>query len=416
MIKFIKSKWTSLFFSNFLGVYNDNLLKNSVIFIAVGWTLPSWLNQSQLIAIVSGCLVIPYVFLSPYAGRLSVKYSKLKIFKLFKLLELPIMFIACIAFYFQWIYLAIFSVLLMGTQSCLYSPSKYSLIRDIGGEQGVSFGSGVFEMMAFLGILIGTITASFFSDNFNPVILYVLFMGLALAGYIVTCKIKAKELPEEQTDSLKMDPLRFLIESYRFGHKHALVNSAVFGAASFWLIGSILQMNLVIHTKIVYQATNSTTGVIMAIVAIGIAAGCWAAGKISGKKVNKGLILIGLSGMIITLGILTFYKTGIHLYAALVFLTAFSGGIFQIPNLSMLQNAGLGRKLGDMIAYLNLVTFIFILSGALLFSGVTGLFNQNTYLVFGVILAICILVGFYFLRKSPVYLAEMLNTLHIKKF
>ena len=414
MTKFIKSKWTPLFVSNFLGVYNDNLLKNSVIFIAIGWTLPSWLNQSQLIAIVSGCLVIPYVFLSPYGGKLSVRYSKLFIFRFFKLLELPIMLVACVAFYYQWIYLAVFSVLLMGTQSCLYSPSKYSLIRDIGGEEGVSFGSGVFEMMAFLGILIGTITASFFSDNYNQLILFLLFMGLALAGYLVTRQIKAIESPEETTESLKMDPIRFVINSYRFGCKHEYVNSAIFGAASFWLVGSILQMNLVIHTKNIYQASNSTTGFIMAIVAIGIAAGCWAAGKISGRKVNKGLILIGLTGMIITLCLLTFIKTGIYFYAVLVFITAFSGGIFQIPNLSMLQNAGLGRKLGDMIAYLNLVTFVFILSGSFLFSLTTSLFNQNSYIVFGLILIICILVGLYFILKSPVYLTELLKTLHIK--
>ncbi|MDO9152650.1 MAG: MFS transporter, partial [Paludibacter sp.] len=233
-MKLIKSKWTALFFSNFAGVYNDNLLKNSIIFIAVGWTLPSWFDQSQLIAIVSGCLVIPYVFLSPYGGMLSVKYSKLKIFRLFKLLELPIMLVACISFYFEWVYLAVFSVLLMGTQSSLYSPSKYSLIRDIGGEEGVSFGSGVFEMMAFLGILIGTITASFISDHFSHLILFSFFLGLALFGYLVTRKIKATELPEEQAGNQKMDPVRFLIDSYRFARDYYLVNSAVLGAASFW--------------------------------------------------------------------------------------------------------------------------------------------------------------------------------------
>ncbi|MDO9153771.1 MAG: MFS transporter, partial [Paludibacter sp.] len=355
-----------------------------------------------------------YVFLSPYGGMLSVKYSKLKIFRLFKLLELPIMLVACISFYFEWVYLAVFSVLLMGTQSSLYSPSKYSLIRDIGGEEGVSFGSGVFEMMAFLGILIGTITASFISDYYKFWILSAFFIGLALAGYLVTLQIKATELPEEQAGNQKMDPVRFLIDSYRFARDYYLVNSAVLGAASFWLIGSMLQMNLVIHTKHIYQASNSTTGLIMAIAAIGIAAGCWAAGKISGKKVNKGLILIGITGMIASLLILTFVKPGIYLYAGLVFLTAFSGGIFQIPNLTMIQNAGLGRKLGDMIAYLNLVTFVFILAGSLLFSATTGLFDQNSYLVFGVILGICILVGLYFLRKSPEYLTEMLKTLQIK--
>lgn len=414
-MKLLKSKWTSLFFSNFLGVYNDNLLKNSVIFIAVGWVLPSWLNQSQLIAIVSGCLVIPYVFLSPYGGKLAVYHSKLKIFRFFKLLEIPIMLIACIAFYFQSIYLAVFSVLLMGTQSSLYSPSKYSLIRDIGGEDGVSFGSGVFEMMAFLGILIGTITASFISDNYSHLILFSFFLGLALVGYVVTRQIKASELPEEQTESMKMDPVRFLIESYRFGHKHDPVNSAVLGASAFWLIGSILQMNLVIHTKNIYHATNSTTGIIMAIVAVGIASGCWSAGKISGHKVRKGLILIGLVGMILTLSVLALFTPGIYLYAFLVFLTAFSGGLFQIPNLSMLQNAGLGRKLGDMIAYLNLVTFVLILMGSVLFAATTAIFNQNSYLVFGLIMLICVLVAFYYLLKSPVYISEMIQMLRFKK-
>src|SRR5665647_1369786 len=162
-----RSKWTALFVSNFLGIFNDNLLKNSIIFITVTWTIPNWLTQSQLISIVSASLIVPYLFLSPLGGRFAVIYSKKKVFIFFKLLEFPIMFIACVAFYYQWVMLAVFSVLLMGIQSCLYSPSKYSLIRDIGGVEGVSFGSGIFEMMAFLGILTGTVIASVVSDHYS---------------------------------------------------------------------------------------------------------------------------------------------------------------------------------------------------------------------------------------------------------
>ena len=405
----IKSKWTPLFLSNFLGVYTDNLLKNSVIFISVTWMLPTWLNQSQLISIVSASLIIPYLFLSPIGGRLAVKHSKKKVFRFFKLLELPVMLAACIAFYFHWGLLAVFTVLLIGILSCLYSPSKYSLIRDIGGEEGVSFGSGVFETMAFLGVLIGTITASVISDIQNKWLIFALFIGLALLGYFVTSVINVDEQPEESEDIGHLNPIRFLFDAYRFASQYSLVNSAVLGAASFWLIGGMLQMNLVIHTKHVYGASNTTTGVVMAIAAVGIALGTWASGKISGKEVRKGLILIGIIGMTVFFLTLTFLKLNFNFYCAAVFIVAFLGGIFQVPNLSIIQQARLGRKLGDMIAYLNLVTFIFVLIGTFLFWLTTYMTTENSFAVFGVIAIVCVLVTIYFIRKSPVFYQDILN-------
>jgi acyl-[acyl-carrier-protein]-phospholipid O-acyltransferase/long-chain-fatty-acid--[acyl-carrier-protein] ligase len=401
-----RNKWTPLFLSNFLGIFNDNFLKNCIIFVAVGWSLPQWLTQSQLISIVSASLIIPYLFLSPYAGRLAIIYSKKKVFRFFKLLEFPIVFIAGLAFYFQWVILAVAAVLLMGIQSCLYSPSKYSLIRDIGGEKGVSFGSGIFEMMAFLGILIGTVTASVVSDMYNQWLVFTILVGLAAVGYIATRAIKAEELPEVKNETGHLNPLLFLLSSFRFAQKHADVNSAIFGASAFWLIGGMLQMNLVIHCKKVYLASNTTTGLVMAFAAIGIALGCWAAGKISGQKVKKGMILTGLLGMAIFLALLTFFQSNFVLFIFYVFGVAFMGGIFQIPCLSMLQKSNLGRKLGDMIAYLNLATFIFVLIGTFLFSATTFFTSENSNVVFGVILFVCIFVIIYFLVASDEYWRE----------
>ena len=405
-MQLFRNKWTPLFLSNFLGVYNDNLLKNSIIFIAVGWSLPQWCTQSQLISLVSASLIIPYLFLSPIAGRLSIIYSKKKTFTFFKLLEIPVLLLACVAFYYHWAMIAVFAVLLMGILSCLYSPSKYSLIRDIGGETGVSYGSGVFEMMAFLGILLGTVTASIISDNYNMWVVFSLYIGLAILGYAVTTMIKAVEAPENKDVISHLNPIRFLFHSYRFAKDYEFVNSAIFGASAFWLIGGMLQMNLVIHCKQVYHASNTTTGMVMACAAIGIALGCWAAGKISGNGVQRGLILIGIIGMAVLFFVLTFIHLSFTIFVISVFCVAFLGGIFQIPCLSILQNANLGRKLGAIIGYLNLVTFVFVLLGTFLFSATTHFTSENSFIVFGVILAICILVIFYFILKSPVFWKE----------
>ena len=404
----LRSKWTPLFLSNFLGIFNDNFLKYCIIFFGVTWAKPSWMSQSQLISMVSGALVIPYLFLSPLGGRLAVSYSKKLVFRICKLLEIPILAVACLAFWFQWIMVAVAAVLLMGILSCLYSPSKYSLIRDIGGEEGVSFGSGVFETMAFLGILVGMVAASVVSDYYYSLIVFAVLIGLGVLGYLITSTIRTDELPENKEDPGTLNPFRFLIESFRFARQHPNVNHAVFGASSFWLIGGMLQMNLLIHVEHVYRASNTVTGLVMACAAIGIALGTWAAGKISGKTVRKGLILIGIGSMTFFLLIMTFVPLNLQVFMILVFVVAFSGGLFQIPCLSMLQNAGLGRKLGDMIAYLNLVTFIFVLLGTLIFSLSTQLTSENSFVVFGVMTAICLAVCFFFLKSSPDYLKETL--------
>jgi acyl-[acyl-carrier-protein]-phospholipid O-acyltransferase/long-chain-fatty-acid--[acyl-carrier-protein] ligase len=405
-MQLFRNKWTPLFLSNFVGIFNDNFLKNCIIFIAVAWVMPGWITQSQLISLVSASLVIPYLFLSPLAGRVAVIYSKKKVFWICKLLEIPVLILACVAFYFHWTMASVLAVLLMGILSCMYSPSKYSLIRDIGGPEGVSYGSGVFETMAFLGILTGTVAGSVASDHYNQWIVFALYIGLAFLGYLLTRSIRAEELPENKEDVGTLNPVKFLIDSRRFARKHGFVNSAVFGVSAFWLIGGMLQMNLVIHCKHFYKASNTTTGMVMAFAAIGIALGCSFAGKISGAEVKKGLILIGICGMSLIFFVLTFFPVSMWLFIICVFCVAFLGGLFQVPCLSMLQNSNLGRKLGDMVAYLNLVTFIFVLSGTLLFSLTTLFTSENSFAVFGVILVFCLFVVGYFVRISPVFWNE----------
>jgi MFS family permease len=397
----IQKNWTALFSTNFLGIFNDNFLKHCIIFISVTWLLPSWLSQAQLISVVAAALVIPYLFLSPLSGRFAMKYSKQRVLKLCKMLEIPVLFLACVAFYFNLVWLAVFCVLMMGILSCIYSPSKYGLIRDIEGQKGVSFGSGVFETMAFLGILAGTVAASYLSDHLNQWILFYLFLGLAVLGYFSSCQIKAEELPEEKDDLGTISPVRFLIDSYRYATKHKYINSAVFGASVFWMIGGMIQMNLVIHCVHTLGTSNTVSGLVMCCAAIGIALACTAAGVLAKNKVRPEMIPIGLLGMIICLTVIILFNPPVEICAFLVFCLAFMGGIFEVPCLALVQNASLGRKLGDMIGYLNFTTFIFVFLGTGLFSLTNLLTKDNSLAAFGVILVICALTLLYYALRCP---------------
>jgi len=397
----VKKNWFYLFMTNFIGVFNDNFLKHCIIFIAVTWNLPPWLSQSQLISAVAAALVLPYLLFSPLAGRLAIRHSKQRIWQILKLLELPVMLLASIAFLFHWVGLAVLSVFLLGILSCLYSPSKYGLIRDIGGPEGASFGSGIFETMAFLGILIGSVAAPFLSDHYHAWILISVIMLMALLGYLTSLKMKVRELPVETDNEDTINPFKFLAVSYRFAAKHKYINSAILGTSIFWMIGGMIQMNVVIHCVHTLGTTNSVAGIILCCAAVGIALGCTAAGLLAKNTVRPEMIPIGLTGMMISLVALLFLNPSVLGTGILIFSLAFMGGFFEIPCMALVQHANLGRKLGDMIAYLNLVNFMFVLIGTGLFSLTSYLTHDNSLAVFAVILIVSSLTLVYFLIRHP---------------
>jgi len=381
--------WAFLFSANFFGILNDNYLKNCIVFIGMTWVLPSWLNLSQLTTLVAAGLVLPFLIFSPLSGKIAVKYSKQAIFRWCKIAEFPIVALACIAFWKHWILVGILSVFIMGIQACLYSPSKYGLIRDIGGEEGISFGSGMFETMAFLAILAGTVIAAYMADHSTVFFVCVLLFIFAAGGYLSAQSMKVKELPVEQDKNGSINPVLFLKQSYLFAKQDPKINLGVFGVSMFWLIGGMLQMNLVIHCKQTLNISTTTTGIIMAIAAIGIATGCILAGKLT-RKNNKMMIFIGLTGMTLLLSLIILFNPGVNLFATFIFLLALMGGLFEVPCLTLIQQANIGRKLGDMLAYMNFVTFLFVLIGALIFSVVTYFSNENSIAVFAAIFVLCL--------------------------
>ena len=381
--------------------------------------MPEWMTQSQLISAVSAALVLPYLLLSPYSGEIAERFEKQKIVRLMKMLELPIVMLAGVGFWMESVWVVLLAVLLMGMQSCLYSPAKYGLIRDVDGERGVAFGSGMFEMMAFLGILIGTLLAAYLSDNYVWWMVALVMVVLALVGFGLSKILGIEETqyiasPQQQNSNMqnialeetqniaslqRLSPIRFIIDSHGFASQYGL-NKAIFGASLLWLLGGLLQMNVVLHCTRTLGMTNTASSVILAMAAVGIAIGCSVTGKMIENHSKNSFIIGGLLGIVCALIIVLIFKPERWILGMLIFLIAFCGGMFQVPCLAMVQGANIGRKLGTMMAYLNLLIFIFVLIGTVIFSVVTVLTNQNSYIVFIMMLIITLLSLLVFVLKA----------------
>lgn len=398
-MKSSSANWLKLFLTNLFTLLNDNYLKNIIYFVGVTWTLPEFLSDSLLLTLISAMLVIPYLLFTPLSGRLAVIFSKQKVYMYCKLCEFPIILLACIALITHSIFFCVFSVFLMGVQSCLSSPSKYGIIRDIEGEEKIAYGNGMMEMMSFVGILLGTILGTMLSELVSIWIICALMLLFTTISFITVYRLKIVEIPSEKPIFNTINPIRYMIESFRFAQKYKGINDAVLGSSIFWMIAGMLQLNLVIHCRQTLELSNIGTGLCMSSAAVGIALGCVFAGKILRSDNAFRMINIGLLAMNIFLSLIIVFNPNVYIFSLLMFGVTFFGGIFEVPCLAIVQRAPIGRIVGDMMAYLNFANFVLVLIGTAIFYAVSAFFNESSIAIFTSIEVILFLSLIYFVFK-----------------
>ncbi len=398
-------KWFPLFATNFAGVLNDNLLKNLIGFVCVAWLGAEF--KATLVSAAAALLVVPYIFLSPWSGRLAKEHPKAKVIQYAKLAEIPIMILAMAGFIISNIYLVLAAMFLMGLQSCIYSPSKYGIIRDIGGRKGISFGTGAMEMITFLAVLLGTFLSGVISDVDNSdstsykqlIILGISMLGLAALGYLASLGIHPKESnPEEDIDDT-LNPFLFPFRWFKWCKSVIGLNYVVLSLSAFWLIGSMVQMNLYIYCERFLHVSNTMTGVIMALVAVGIGVGCYVAGVISNHTVKTSITVAGGMGMFVTMLLILLLPVNLITFTVLIILFAFFAGLFKIPLNSFMQDRVKGRELGPVIAYNNQMVFVAILIASALFYLLEKFFDARA--VFLSVLLINVVITFIVYKKIP---------------
>lgn len=398
-MKSSSASWLKLFLTNLFTLLNDNYLKNIIYFVGVTWTLPEFLSDSLLLTLISAMLVIPYLLFTPLSGRLAVIFSKQKVYMYCKLCEFPIILLACIALITHSIFFCVFSVFLMGVQSCLSSPSKYGIIKDIEGEEKIAYGNGMMEMMSFVGILLGTILGTMLSELVSIWIICALMLLFTTISFITVYRLKIVEIPSEKPIFNTINPIRYMIESFRFAQKYKGINDAVLGSSIFWMIAGMLQLNLVIHCRQTLELSNIGTGLCMSSAAVGIALGCVFAGKILRSDNAFRMINIGLLAMNIFLLLIIVFNPNVYIFSLLMFGVTFFGGIFEVPCLAIVQRAPIGRIVGDMMAYLNFANFVLVLIGTAIFYAVSAFSNESSIAIFTSIEVILFLSLIYFVFK-----------------
>ncbi len=150
-------RFLPFFITQFLGAFNDNVFKNALVIMIAFQTVGLTDHDTNvLINLSAGLLILPFLLFSATAGQLCDKFEKSHYIRWVKILEIGIMIIGALGFYFGNTTLLMALLFLLGTQATLFGPAKYSIMPQHLLPEELVGGNAWIEMGTNLAILLGT--------------------------------------------------------------------------------------------------------------------------------------------------------------------------------------------------------------------------------------------------------------------
>jgi len=371
------------FWTQFLGAFNDNLFKTALLVVltydALSWTtLPAALLNN----LIPGLFILPYVVFSATAGQIADKVEKGRLARFVKLLEIGIMGIAAIGWLTHNLWLLVAAVAGMGVHSTLFGPVKYAYLPQHLKPEELVGGNGVIEMGTFVGILLGEVMGAILAGHGAAGVHLVAFGTLAVAvlGLVTSWRIPTSPAP---APSLKISA-NFVAESVRnlaFSKKNRTVFLSMLGNSWFWFYGALVLSQFPLYAKEYLHGDHSVFVLLLTIFSLGIGAGSLLCEKLSGRKVEIGLVPFGAIGLSLFgidlyfaslgytntapvdfVGVLARHGT-VRILADILLLGVF-GGFFIVPLFALIQTRCDPAHVSRTIAGMNILNALFMVASA----------------------------------------------------
>lgn len=397
---FLKRRFLPIFLAQFLGAFNDNLLRSGLVVTiayagANGVVLPY--KPEVMVTLCSALLVLPFVLFSYLAGQVADKYEKSALVRLTKVAEVGIMLCAFYGFATQSIYLLMALLFVSGTHSTFFGPIKYSILPDHLGERELLAGNGFVSGGTYIGILFGLISGG--------LLVVAPYNAIGWAALAVACTGLAASLflppaPSHHPD-MKIDfhILRGTADIVRQTRTSPLLFRSILGISWFLLIGSIYMSQFPNYAHGVMHANNEVYTLFLAIFSLGIAGGSVLADRLLKGEISTRLAALALLGVsVCTLGMVlatpvpgtgeALATVGEFLHEprhwpvmGFMLLVAVCGGVYMVPLYAILQHRSAPGFRSRVVAASNMFDSLFMVVAAVvcaallaLGAGVTDLF------------------------------------------
>lgn len=388
-------RFMPLFVTQFLGAFNDNLFKTSMVLFATYQVFNDPKIEQSFNALATGLAILPFFLLSALSGQLADTTDKAKIIRIVKTAEIAIMLlgaaglmVAKAGFWTLGLGLMLSAVLCLGAHSTFFGPIKYAILPQHLKTDEVLGGTGLVEAATYLAILLGTIFAGILSVEGAAI------MGIcvALIGWLTARMVPAAPR-EGAVLSINYNP---------FTASWRLINAtmhiprlflAICAISFFWTIGAVLIVTFPPLVKNVLTADPRVSSIVIALFSIGIAIGSIVIntllkGRVSAKYAPASVIAMG--GMVVIFSLMIrawpaapagtlydwigFFQIPRAIPLVLVLMgIAITGGMFVVPLYTFLTTTVTKDQTARTVAANNVVNSGAMVVGTLLVLGASAL-------------------------------------------
>ncbi len=419
-------RFAPFFWVQFFGALNDNVFKTALITIltydALNWTT---MKVGLLNNLIPGLFILPFVLFSASAGQIADKVEKGNLARAVKLLEIFIMGVAAFGWFTHNLWLLIAAVAGMGLHSTLFGPMKYAYLPQHLKTDELVGGNGIVEMGTFVGILLGQIIGAMLVVH-QPWGIHLVAagtIGLAVLGAAVSWKIPFSPAPVPDL-KINWNPFTETVRNIRFSSQNRTVFLSVLGNSWFWFYGAIVLAQFPQYAKDYLHGDNSVFVLLLAVFSVGVGIGSLLCERLSGHKVEIGLVpfgSIGLSlfGMDLYFSSLRYHQAELvglvqfvqvsgswHLLADIALIGIF-GGFYIVPLFALIQTRCDKKYVSRTIAGMNILNALFMVVAALTAMVLINL-GLNIPQLFLVTACLNALVAVYIFSVVPEFLMRFL--------
>ena len=384
-------RFAPLFWCQFFSAFNDNFLKNALVFLILyKWAVPA---PDSLITLAGAIFIFPYFILSAIGGELADRFDKALVARWLKLTELAVAALAVAGFVYDSPTLLFSALFLIGVIAALFGPIKYGILPDHLAESELPAGNALVEGATFMAILIGTMVAGIAAGGSGPGA----FSGLMIV-FALCCWISSLFIPStgEGAPTLVIDfnIVRSTFALLRDLYADSRLWWGGLVVSWFWLVGAVVMSLLPPLVKSALGGANNVVlaylGVFTIAVAIGSAFAAWlASGRIVLIPTVFGAVLLAIFTFDLGWGTMGLVSTqqdrgifdalgagpGLRMAIDLVGL-AIGGGLFIVPSFAAVPAWAEAAHRARVVAAVNVLNAAFmtaagIATAVLLAYGVT---------------------------------------------
>ena len=377
-----KRRFAPFFLTQVLGAFNDNVYKNALV-ILVAYHAASYasIDPNLLTNVAAGLFILPFVLFSATAGQIADKFEKSAIIRIIKASEIGIMVIAAAGLLLKNLPLLLAALFLLGLHSTFFGPVKYAILPQVLSPAELVGGNGLVEMGTFVAILAGTLVAGVLialDRGIGWVAALILVTGVL--GFLASLAIP-KVARAAESLSFEWNPFRETWSNLQFARRNRTVFLSLLGISWFWFYGAMFLSQFPTYSKAVLGGNEHVVTLLLALFSIGVAAGSLLCERLSGHKVEIGLVpfgSIGLSVFALDLFLATpgsvehanfgawqfLTQPGSWRIALDLFLIGMFGGFYIVPLYALIQTRSEPSHRSRIIAANNILNALFMVAAA----------------------------------------------------